>query len=115
MKVRRLPKSYWERSFDTGSVGRWAVPCDTTAPLSLFFKYAPPPKVVILNHPDFYSSGRNYTVDPSDYLIGPTSGNPNLCLAWPHASPPSSDGIDWQIGQSLQPQSYRSSGSLTYF
>lgn len=60
--------------------GQWAVPCDTTAPLSLFF------------------GGQNYTVEPSDYLIGPASGNPNLCLAWPHAALPSADGIDWQIG-----------------
>ena len=43
-------------------------------------------------------SDKNYTLLPSDYIIGPTSGEPALCLAWPKASPPSSDGIDWQIG-----------------
>jgi hypothetical protein len=43
-------------------------------------------------------SQQNYTLQPSDYLIGPTIGDPDLCLTWPRASPPSSDGIDWQIG-----------------
>ena len=42
--------------------------------------------------------GQNFTLQPTDYLIGPASGNPNLCLSWPRALPPSSDGIDWQIG-----------------
>jgi len=37
---------------------------------------------------------------PSDYIIGPASGNPNLCFSWPRGLPPSSDGIDWQLGKS---------------
>lgn len=37
-------------------------------------------------------------LQPTDYLIGPVSGTPDLCLSWPRASPPSSDGIDWQLG-----------------
>ena len=43
----------------------------------------------------------NYTLLPSDYIIGPTSSVPELCLAWPKASAPSSDGIDWQIGSAF--------------
>lgn len=43
-------------------------------------------------------SDQNFTLLPSDYLIGPTAASPTLCLSWPKASPPSSDGIDWQIG-----------------
>jgi len=35
---------------------------------------------------------------PTDYLRGPASGNPNLCLSWPMALPPNSDGLDWQFG-----------------
>jgi len=35
---------------------------------------------------------------PTDYLRGPASGNPRLCLSWPVALPPSSDGVDWQFG-----------------
>ncbi|RDB25730.1 Aspartic protease [Hypsizygus marmoreus] len=62
------------------SSGQWAIPCDTVVPISLTF------------------GSRNYTLQPSDYIIGPASGNPNLCLAWPRASPPSADAIDWQIG-----------------
>ncbi|KAI9461713.1 acid protease [Lactarius psammicola] len=59
--------------------GQWAIPCDTNLTLTVTFR-------------------RNYTLLPSDYIIGPTSGEPALCLAWPKASPPSSDGIDWQMG-----------------
>ena len=33
-------------------------------------------------------------------MIGPASGDLNLCLSWPIATPPSPDGIDWQIGLS---------------
>jgi len=63
--------------------GQWVVPCDTTATMSLFF-------------------GKNeYILQPTDYMIGPASGNPNLCLSWPKATPPSSDGIDWQIGSAF--------------
>lgn len=39
-----------------------------------------------------------YTLLPEDYIIGPASGNPDICLAWPRAAPPSADGIDWQFG-----------------
>ncbi|TFL03969.1 aspartic peptidase domain-containing protein [Pterulicium gracile] len=60
--------------------GQWVVPCDTNARLTFIF------------------SSRNFTMLPADYLIGPASGNPNLCLAWPKALPPSTDGIDWQLG-----------------
>ncbi|KAI9440055.1 acid protease [Lactarius indigo] len=60
--------------------GQWAIPCDTNLTLTVTF------------------SDKNYTLLPSDYIIGPTSGEPALCLAWPRASPPSSDGIDWQFG-----------------
>ncbi|KAG6872671.1 hypothetical protein C0995_007780 [Termitomyces sp. Mi166 len=62
------------------AAGQWAVPCDTVEPLTFTF------------------GTQNYTLLPSDYMIGPASGNPNLCLSWPHGSPPSADGIDWQIG-----------------
>ncbi|CAA7266854.1 unnamed protein product [Cyclocybe aegerita] len=62
------------------STGQWAIPCDTTESLSFTFGL------------------RNYTLLPTDYLIGPADGNPNLCLSWPMALPPSSDGIDWQMG-----------------
>lgn len=62
------------------SSGQWAIPCDTNLTLTITF------------------SDNKYTLLPSDYIIGPTSGEPALCLAWPKASPPSPDGIDWQIG-----------------
>jgi len=66
------------RLVDTG--GQWAVPCGISETMTFSF------------------GTQNYTLQPSDYLIGPTSGDPNLCLTWPRALPPSSDGIDWQIG-----------------
>jgi len=47
------------------------------------------------------SRSSNYTVLPTDYIIGPASGTPNMCLSWPKALPPSSDGIDWQIGSAF--------------
>ncbi|TFK40330.1 acid protease [Crucibulum laeve] len=62
------------------SSGQWAVPCDTAVTMAFTF------------------GNTNYTLQPSDYLIGPASGNPNLCLSWPRALPPSSDAVDWQIG-----------------
>jgi hypothetical protein len=63
--------------------GQWVVPCDTTATMSLFF-------------------GKNeYILQPTDYMIGPASGNPNLCLSWPKATSPSPYGIDWQIGSAF--------------
>ncbi|KAF7374899.1 Aspartic protease [Mycena sanguinolenta] len=60
--------------------GLWAVPCDTAVPISFTF------------------GQQTYTLDPTDYLIGPASGEPEICLTWPRALPPSSDGIDWQFG-----------------
>ncbi|KAG6333273.1 hypothetical protein ID866_5815 [Astraeus odoratus] len=39
-----------------------------------------------------------FVLQPSDYIIGPAASNPNLCLSWPRALPPSADGIDWQLG-----------------
>ncbi|KAF8896361.1 aspartic peptidase domain-containing protein [Infundibulicybe gibba] len=65
--------------------GQWAVPCTTVVPMTLTF------------------GGEEYMLQPSEYLIGPAAGNPNLCLSWPRALPPSSDGIDWQIGWALLP------------
>jgi len=61
--------------------GQWAIPCDSSATLS--FSFGP---------------GNTFVLQPTDYLIGPTEGNPDLCLSWPKASPPSADGIDWQLG-----------------
>ncbi|KAI0359850.1 acid protease [Trametes cingulata] len=60
--------------------GQWVVPCDTEETMSFNF------------------GGRDFVMQPTDFLIGPASGNPNLCLSWPRAIPPSSDGIDWQLG-----------------
>ena len=45
-----------------------------------------------------YPRGQNFTLQPTDYMIGPTSGSPNMCLTWPRASKPTSDGIEWQLG-----------------
>ena len=44
-------------------------------------------------------SGTIVTLQPIDYLIGPTQGDPSLCLSWPMALPPSSDGVDWKLGK----------------
>jgi len=63
--------------------GQWAIPCDTNLTFAFTF------------------SEQNYTLLPSNYLIGPTSGEPALCLTWPKASPPRPDGIDWQIGSAF--------------
>ncbi|KAF8632240.1 hypothetical protein AX15_001990 [Amanita polypyramis BW_CC] len=71
------------RLVDESTGGQWVVPCDTTTTMSLFF------------------GKREYVLQPTDYLIGPALGNPNLCLSWPKATPPSSDGIDWQIGSAF--------------
>ncbi|RDX57277.1 acid protease [Lentinus brumalis] len=62
------------------TAGQYVVPCDTQETMAFSF------------------GGQNFTLQPTDYLIGPASGNPNLCLSWPRALPPSSDGIDWQFG-----------------
>jgi len=63
--------------------GQWALPCDTMVPISFTFGLG------------------NYTLLPMDYIIGPASGNPNLCLSWPMALPPNSDGVDWQMGSAF--------------
>ncbi|KAL9714116.1 hypothetical protein Ac2012v2_8353 [Leucoagaricus gongylophorus] len=59
--------------------GQWVVPCDSNVPISLTFGF------------------HEYILQPSDYLIGPASGNPNSCFSWPRALAPGVDGIDWQI------------------
>ncbi|KAI0077907.1 acid protease [Panus rudis PR-1116 ss-1] len=66
------------------SDGQWAVPCDVNTTLSFQF-----------------NSQQKFVLQPTDFLIGPASGDPNLCLSWPRALPPSSDGIDWQLGASF--------------
>ncbi|KAI0264506.1 aspartic peptidase domain-containing protein [Gloeopeniophorella convolvens] len=63
--------------------GQWAIPCDTNLTMAFTF------------------NEESYTLLPSDYIIGPTAGEPELCLTWPKASPPSPDGIDWQIGSAF--------------
>ncbi|KDQ14862.1 hypothetical protein BOTBODRAFT_55061 [Botryobasidium botryosum FD-172 SS1] len=60
--------------------GVWAIPCAGAQPLTLVFQQ------------------KNITIQPSDMLIGVVSGTPNMCLSWPVALAPSSDGIDWQFG-----------------
>ncbi|KAF9779036.1 acid protease [Thelephora terrestris] len=63
--------------------GQWAIPCDTLVTMSFSF------------------GGQNFTLQPTDYMIGPASGNPNMCLTWPRASPPTPDGVDWQLGSAF--------------
>ncbi|KAI0925766.1 hypothetical protein AcW1_008107 [Taiwanofungus camphoratus] len=60
--------------------GQWVIPCNANETMAFSF------------------GGQNFTLQPTDYLIGPASGDPELCLTWPAALPPSSDGIDWQLG-----------------
>ncbi|GJE88752.1 A1 family peptidase [Phanerochaete sordida] len=62
------------------AAGQWVIPCDANHTIA--FKFG----------------GQTFVMQPTDYLIGPTSGTPDLCLSWPRASAPSSDGIDWQLG-----------------
>ncbi|KAJ1307598.1 hypothetical protein OPQ81_001693 [Rhizoctonia solani] len=61
--------------------GQYAIPCDTTLGMSFTF------------------GSRNYTLQPHDYIFARVLDPPNMCLAWPRATPPSEDGIDWQLGQ----------------
>ncbi|KAN0092782.1 hypothetical protein V8E55_003566 [Tylopilus felleus] len=61
--------------------GQWAIPCSSSATLTFSF-----------------GDGTAFVLQPTDYLIGPTEGDPSLCLSWPKASPPSANGIDWQLG-----------------
>ncbi|KAG1750754.1 acid protease [Suillus lakei] len=61
--------------------GQWAIPCDSSATMSFSF-----------------GDGNTFVLEPTDYIIGPAEGNPDLCLSWPKAAPPSADGIDWLLG-----------------
>ncbi|EJF64945.1 acid protease [Dichomitus squalens LYAD-421 SS1] len=65
------------------TTGQYVLPCDTQETLSFNF------------------GGRDFVLQPTDYIIGPAAENPNLCLSWPRALPPSSDGIDWQFGSAF--------------
>ncbi|CEL55480.1 Aspartic protease OS=Phaffia rhodozyma GN=pr1 PE=1 SV=1 [Rhizoctonia solani AG-1 IB] len=60
--------------------GQYAVPCDTTLGMRFTF------------------GSRNYTLQPHDYIFARVLDPPNMCLAWPLATAPSEDGIDWQFG-----------------
>jgi len=60
--------------------GQWIVPCDANETISFQF------------------GQQQFVLQPTDYMIGPTSADPGLCLSWPRASNPSADGIDWQFG-----------------
>ncbi|KAF8604261.1 acid protease [Ceratobasidium sp. AG-I] len=60
--------------------GQYAVPCDTSLTMAFTF------------------GNRNYTLQPHDYIYARVQDPPNMCLAWPVATAPSSDGIDWQLG-----------------
>jgi len=62
------------------SDGVWIVPCKTRATMSFSF------------------GGRDYVLQPSEWLVGRVSTNTQECLAWPVALPPSGDGIGWQLG-----------------
>ncbi|KAF8589817.1 acid protease [Ramaria rubella] len=80
-RTKHLPNSFSKRLSDIVlKAGAWAIPCDITATMTFSF------------------AGTNVTLQPSDYLIGPTQGDPNLCLSWPIALPPSADGLDWHLG-----------------
>lgn len=61
--------------------GQWAIPCDSSATVSFSF-----------------GDGTMFVLEPTDYIIGPAEGNPDLCLSWPKAAPPSADGVDWLLG-----------------
>lgn len=60
--------------------GRFVVPCDTTS--RMYFSFG----------------GRNITLLPNDYIIGPDAEQPYLCFAWPAATPPDATGVDWVLG-----------------
>ncbi|KAH7341707.1 aspartic peptidase domain-containing protein [Rhizoctonia solani] len=60
--------------------GQYAIPCDTTLRMSFTF------------------GSRNYTLQPHDYIFSRVINPSNMCLAWPRATAPSEDGIDWQFG-----------------
>ena len=58
-------------------------------------RFAPPPCAT-----STYGNyrGQMFLMQPTDYLIGPSESTPDLCLSWPRAQAPSSDGVDWQLG-----------------
>lgn len=60
--------------------GRFVIPCATTS--RMYFSFG----------------GRNITLLPSDYIIGPDLEQPDLCFAWPSASPSDATGVDWVLG-----------------
>lgn len=60
--------------------GRFIVPCDTTD--RMYFSFG----------------GRNITLLPSDYIIGPDAQQPYLCFAWPSAAQADASGVDWILG-----------------
>ncbi|KIP08207.1 hypothetical protein PHLGIDRAFT_69749 [Phlebiopsis gigantea 11061_1 CR5-6] len=60
--------------------GQWVVPCDANETISFSFGH------------------KIFLMQPTDYLIGPSESTPDLCLSWPRARAPTSDGIDWQLG-----------------
>ncbi|KAI0690006.1 aspartic peptidase domain-containing protein [Cytidiella melzeri] len=62
------------------ATGQWVIPCDANDTMAFQF------------------GTHTYLMQPTDYLIGPTTETPDLCLSWPKASPPSTDGVDWQLG-----------------
>ncbi|KZT72998.1 acid protease [Daedalea quercina L-15889] len=73
----------WSRFSDSRLVpaaGQWAVPCDSSEAISFNFGYG------------------NFTLQPTDYLVGPVADDTYYCLAWPAATSPRDDGIDWQLG-----------------
>ena len=78
------------------SSGQWEVPCSTSISIGFTFGYFTFWCKFLFEL--IYFRGKNYTLQPTDYIIGPASGNPDLCLTWPRALPPNSDGIDWQMG-----------------
>ncbi|KAI5122288.1 hypothetical protein M0805_002367 [Coniferiporia weirii] len=79
--VSRIFGAISEARLVDADVGQWALPCDTEEVLSF----------------NFGSQG-NFTLQPTDYLIGPVLSDPSFCLSWPRAVQNSGDGIDWQLG-----------------
>ncbi|KAK0547479.1 hypothetical protein OC846_004841 [Tilletia horrida] len=76
--------------------GQWVVPCDTD--VRMHFGFGAGPDQVV----------RNITLLPTQYLIGPASGNPNLCFSWVAASLdlPSADGLSWTFGVAFLQAAY---------
>lgn len=78
------------------SFGQWVMPCDTVVPISFTFGFVPLHYQVDVSDQSIRT--QIFEMLPTDYLRGPTSGNPNLCLSWLISFPPNSDGVDWQFG-----------------